>query len=74
MSTRPSLWCKPSLVEQETQLNEEIQALEQEIARLENNPDKKIKAVVGGRCVVVLKLGIRATPRAWSNSFYLRHV
>eukprot|EP00903_Cladosiphon_okamuranus_P015752 g14538.t1 len=32
-------------VQQENKLNEQIQALEQEIARLENNPDKKIKAV-----------------------------
>lgn len=32
--------------QQESRLNEEIRALEQEISRLENNPDKKIKAVV----------------------------
>ncbi|CAM9331733.1 unnamed protein product [Ectocarpus sp. 12 AP-2014] len=30
---------------EENRLNEEIRALEQEIVRLENNPDKKIKAV-----------------------------
>lgn len=38
--------CTNTSSTQENKLKQEIQTLEQEIARLENNPDKKIKAVV----------------------------
>lgn len=42
---------------QENKLKEDICSLEQDIARLENNPDKKIKVVVSPRgCSVMTQL------------------
>lgn len=64
---------RTSFFEQETKLNEEVQALEQEIARLENNPDKKIKAVVSGSVVGFDEFhGSSATSLVWKYFLHLR--